>query len=90
MCQCDYFFDFNATKPDEVKLVLIDPKKVEFTPYNDVPHLLSPVITDGDLANKALKVIVEMMDRRYDLFGELGVRNITDIMSMSKIMRMII
>ena len=65
------------TKPDEVKLVLIDPKKVEFTPYNDVPHLLSPVITDGDLANKALKVIVEMMDRRYDLFGELGVRNIT-------------
>lgn len=65
------------TKPDEVKLVLIDPKKVEFTPYNDVPHLLSQVITDGDLANKALKVIVEMMDRRYDLFGELGVRNIT-------------
>ena len=65
------------TKPDEVKLVLIDPKKVEFTPYNDVPHLLSPVITDGDLANKALKVIVEMMDHRYDLFGELGVRNIT-------------
>ena len=65
------------TKPDEVKLVLIDPKKVEFTPYNDVPHLLSPVITDGDLDNKALKVIVEMMDRRYDLFGELGVRNIT-------------
>ncbi len=65
------------TKPDEVKLVLIDPKKVEFTPYNDVPHLLSPVITDGDLANKALKVIVEMMDRRYDLFGDLGVRNIT-------------
>ena len=56
---------------------MIDPKKVEFTPYNDVPHLLSPVITDGDLANKALKVIVEMMDRRYDLFGELGVRNIT-------------
>ena len=53
------------------------PKKVEFNPYNDVPHLLSPVITDGDLANKALKVIVEMMDRRYDLFGELGVRNIT-------------
>ena len=65
------------TRPDEVKLVLIDPKKVEFTPYNDVPHLLSPVITDGDLANKALKVMVEMMDRRYDLFGDLGVRNIS-------------
>lgn len=64
------------TKPDEVKMILIDPKKVEFTPYNDVPHLLAPVITDGDLANKCLKVVVEMMDHRYDLFGNLGVRNI--------------
>lgn len=64
------------TKPDEVKMILIDPKKVEFTPYNDVPHLLAPVITDGDLANKSLKVVVEMMDHRYDLFGNLGVRNI--------------
>lgn len=64
------------TKPDEVKMILIDPKKVEFTPYNDVPHLLAPVITDGDLANKGLKVVVEMMDHRYNLFGNLGVRNI--------------
>lgn len=64
------------TRPDEVKLVLIDPKKVEFTPYNDVPHLLAPVITDGDLANKGLKVVVQMMDHRYDLFGQFGVRNI--------------
>lgn len=64
------------TKPDEVKMILIDPKKVEFTSYNDVPHLLAPVITDGDLANKGLKVVVEMMDHRYDLFGNLGVRNI--------------
>lgn len=64
------------TKPDEVKMILIDPKKVEFTPYNDVPHLLAPVITDGDLANKGLKVVVEMMGHRYDLFGNLGVRNI--------------
>lgn len=65
------------TRPDEVKLILIDPKKVEFTPYNDIPHLLAPVITDGDLANKALKVVVQMMDARYDLFGTTGVRNIT-------------
>lgn len=65
------------TRPDEVKLLLVDPKKVEFTPYNGVPHLLSPVITDGDLAGKALKVIVEMMDRRYDLFEETGVRHIS-------------
>lgn len=64
------------TRPDEVKMILVDPKKVEFTPYNGVPHLLSPVITDGDLANKALKVVVEMMDARYDLFEEAGVRNI--------------
>ena len=64
------------TKPDEVKLVLIDPKKVEFTPYTDVPHLLAPVITDADMANKALKVVVEMMDKRYELFGQIGVRNI--------------
>lgn len=64
------------SRPDEVKLVLVDPKKVEFTPYNDVPHLLAPVITDADMANKALKVVVQMMDKRYDLFGEVGVRNI--------------
>lgn len=64
------------TRPDEVKMVLIDPKKVEFTPYKDVPHLIAPIITDGDMANKALKVIVTMMDHRYDMFGELGVRNI--------------
>ena len=64
------------TRPDEVKLVLIDPKKVEFTPYADVPHLIAPVITDGEMANKALKVVVAMMDHRYELFGEAGVRNI--------------
>lgn len=50
---------------------------MEFTPYKNVPHLIAPVITDGDMANKALKVVVSMMDHRYDLFGELGVRNIT-------------
>lgn len=65
------------TRPDEVKLLLIDPKKVEFTPYNGIPHLLSPVITDAALASGALKVIVEMMDQRYSLFEELSVRNIS-------------
>lgn len=65
------------TRPDEVKLLLVDPKKVEFTPYNGVPHLLSPVITDANLANGALKVIVEMMDQRYSMFEEVAVRNIT-------------
>lgn len=57
-------------------MLLIDPKKVEFTPYHDVPHLLGPVITDGEEANRALKVVVEMMDQRYELFAMAGVRNI--------------
>lgn len=64
------------TKPDEVKLLLVDPKKVEFTPYREVPHLIGPVITSGDEANRALKVIVNMMDNRYELFSMAGVRNI--------------
>lgn len=63
-------------RPDEVKLLLVDPKKVEFTPYKQIPHLLGPVITDGEEANRALKVIVAMMDKRYELFAMAGVRNI--------------
>lgn len=63
-------------KPNEVKMLLIDPKKVEFTPYHEVPHLIGPVITDGEEANRALKVIVEMMDNRYEMFAKAGVRNI--------------
>lgn len=63
-------------RPDEVKLLLVDPKKVEFTPYKEIPHLLGPVITDGEEANRALKVIVTMMDNRYELFSMAGVRNI--------------
>ena len=64
------------TKPDEVKLVLVDPKKVEFTPYHDVPHLLWPVITDAQMASLMLKKVVVMMEERFDLFAEVGVRNI--------------
>lgn len=63
-------------KPDEVKLLLVDPKKVEFTPYRQIPHLLGPVITDGEEASRALKVVVNMMDNRYELFSQAGVRNI--------------
>ena len=48
------------TTPDELKMVLIDPKKVEFTPYHKIPHLISPVISDAAEAAKALKVIVSM------------------------------
>lgn len=64
------------SRPDEVKLLLIDPKKVEFTPYHNIPHLIGPVITDGEEASRALKVIVTMMDNRYELFSMAGVRNI--------------
>ena len=64
------------TKPDEVKLLLVDPKKVEFTPYKRVPHLIGPVINDAAQASNALKVIVKIMDDRYDKFSKNGVRNI--------------
>jgi S-DNA-T family DNA segregation ATPase FtsK/SpoIIIE len=62
--------------PDEVKLLLIDPKMVELTPYNHIPHLVSPVITDVKAATAALKWAVEEMDRRYELFVHAGVRDI--------------
>ena len=64
------------TKPDDVKLLLVDPKKVEFTPYQKVPHLIGPVINDPNQASNALKVIVKIMDERYDMFAKAGVRNI--------------
>lgn len=65
------------TRPDEVKLVLVDPKKVEFSMYNGVPHLLVPVVTDPKKANIALKKIVVEMEKRYDLFSESGTKNIS-------------
>lgn len=65
------------THPDDVKMLLIDPKKVEFTPYAKIPHLIGPVINDPAQANNALQVIVRIMDERYDLFSLAGVRNIT-------------
>lgn len=64
------------TKPDEVKLVLVDPKKVELSIYNGVPHLLIPVVTDPKRANIALKRIVAEMERRYDVFEECKTKNI--------------
>lgn len=64
------------TKPEEVKLVLVDPKKVELSMYNGVPHLLTPVVTDPKKANIALKKIVVEMENRYDLFEQSGTKNI--------------
>ena len=65
------------SKPDEVKLVLVDPKKVELSIYNGVPHLLAPVVTDAKKANIALKKIVAEMERRYDVFEDSKTKNIT-------------
>lgn len=63
-------------RPDEVKLLLIDPKMVELAPYNGIPHLISPVITDVKAATQALKWAVDEMERRYERFAEMGVRDI--------------
>lgn len=63
-------------KPHEVKLMMIDPKKVELNVYNGVPHLLTPVVTDPKKASRALQKVVAEMERRYDLFSDTGTRNI--------------
>ena len=65
-------------KPDEVKLVLVDPKKVEMSMYNGVPHLLMPVVTDPKKASIALIKMVSEMERRYNLFEETKTKNIGD------------
>ncbi|MEH7254545.1 DNA translocase FtsK, partial [Neobacillus niacini] len=62
--------------PEDVKLLLIDPKMVELAPYNRIPHLVSPVITDVKAATAALKWAVDEMERRYELFAHTGVRDI--------------
>lgn len=62
--------------PQEVRLILIDPKRVEFTGYNGIPHLLTPVIVEPEKILSALKWAMAEMDKRYKLFAERGVRNI--------------
>src|SRR3989338_3287265 len=62
--------------PSEVKLILVDPKRVELTLYKDIPHLLTPVIVEPDKILSALKWSMGEMDRRYKLFQQVGVRNI--------------
>ena len=65
-------------KPDEVRLLLVDPKMVEFTPFKNIPHLLAPIITDPKVATYALAQAVEDMESRYKLLAEAGVRKIED------------
>lgn len=64
------------TNPADVKLLLIDPKKVEFAVFNDIPHLMAPVISDAMEASRSLNVIVNIMQERYSAFQAVGARNI--------------
>lgn len=64
-------------RPDEVKLMMIDPKKVELTPYTKLPHMIAPVITEAHGAYAALSWLVKEMQTRYDILKQLGVRNIS-------------
>jgi len=63
-------------RPEELKLMLIDPKMVELTPYNEIPHLITPVITDAKIATAGLKWAVEEMERRFQIFSTEMVRDI--------------
>ncbi len=64
------------TRPDEIKIMLIDPKRVEFLPYRDIPHLFWPVIDDSNMAANALKRVVAIMEERYEKLADEGVRNL--------------
>lgn len=66
----------SSKKPDELKMLLVDPKVVELKPYEDIPHLLHPVVTDPELAVSALKWACWEMDRRYDILAKIRTRNI--------------
>lgn len=66
-----------SAKPTEVKLLLIDPKMIELSLYEEIPHLIAPVITDPKIASSALRRMVMEMQRRYELLAEMGVRNIS-------------
>ena len=72
-------------KPDEVKLILVDPKKVELSGYNGIPHLLTPVVTDAKKAAGVLRIVVEEMERRYDVFAKANTRNITSYNEYAKV-----
>lgn len=75
-------FLFRAA-PSEVKLIMVDPKRVELTGYNGIPHLLSPVIVEPEKVISALRWILSEMDRRYKLFAQAGARNIESYNEMS-------
>ena len=63
-------------RPDEVKFMMVDPKMVELSVYNDIPHLLIPVVSNPRKASRALQKVVDEMENRYELFSKVGARNI--------------
>lgn len=65
-----------SARPDQIQLMMVDPKKVELTPYSNLPHMIAPVITEPQGAYAALQWLVKEMEKRYDLLKHLGVRNI--------------
>lgn len=72
-------------KPEDIRLILVDPKRVELSIYNNVPHLLTPVITEADKIISALKWTVAEMETRYKIFAQVGVRNIESYNSLEKV-----
>ncbi len=68
--------------PDDIKMIMIDPKRIELSVYNDIPHLISPVVTDMKKATNALFWAVREMERRYELLERMGLRNIVQYNSM--------
>ncbi len=72
---------YKAT-PDDIKMIMIDPKRIELSVYNDIPHLISPVVTDMKKATNALFWVVREMERRYELLEQTGLRNIVQYNSM--------
>lgn len=77
---CSFLF---RASPSEIKFIMVDPKRVELTGYNGIPHLLSPVITETDKVLSALRWLMSEMDRRYKLFAQAGARNIQSYNEMS-------
>ncbi|MBD3231412.1 DUF87 domain-containing protein [Candidatus Dependentiae bacterium] len=71
-------------RPDQLKLILIDPKRLEFSPFADIPHLLFPIVTDPRKAAPVLKWLVQEMEKRYDKMAQVGVRNIVEYQKLIK------
>ncbi|HEU0296342.1 MAG TPA: DNA translocase FtsK 4TM domain-containing protein [Anaerolineales bacterium] len=71
--------------PDDLRLILVDPKRVELTGYNGIPHLLSPVVVEIDRVIGALQWMTREMDKRYHMFAQVGARNINDYNARTKL-----